>query len=49
VDSADFAIQLAALLDGLAIEVMLRDPTVDAARMRKLAIGFVEMALNTQV
>jgi AcrR family transcriptional regulator len=49
VDSADFAIQLAALLDGLAIEVMLRDPTVDAARMRKLAIGFVEMALKTRV
>lgn len=49
VDSADFAIQLAALLDGLAIEVMLRDPTVDAARMRDLAIGFVEMALNTRV
>jgi AcrR family transcriptional regulator len=49
IDSADFAIQMAALLDGLAIEVMLRDPTVDAARMRKLAIGFVEMALNTRV
>jgi AcrR family transcriptional regulator len=49
VDSADFAIQLAALLDGLAIEVMLRDPTVDAGRMRKLAIGFVEMALKTRV
>jgi hypothetical protein len=49
VDSADFAIQLAALLDGLAIEVMLRDPTVDAARMEELAIGFVEMALKTSV
>ena len=49
VDSADFAIQLAALLDGLAIEVMLRDPTVDAARMEKLAMGFVEMALKTRV
>jgi AcrR family transcriptional regulator len=43
--AADFAIQLAALLDGLAIEVMLRDPTVDASRMRKLAGNFVEMAL----
>ncbi len=49
IDSSDFAIQLAALLDGLAIEVMLRDPTVDAARMRTLAIAFVEMALNTRV
>jgi AcrR family transcriptional regulator len=49
VDSADFAIQLAALLDGLAIEVMLRDPTVDAARMESLAMGFVDMALKTRV
>jgi hypothetical protein len=49
VDSADFSIQLAALLDGLAIEVMLRDPTVDSARMEKLAMGFVEMALKTRV
>jgi AcrR family transcriptional regulator len=44
--ASDFAIQLAALLDGLAIEVMLRDPTVDATRMRKLANDFVEMALQ---
>lgn len=49
VDSADFSIQLAALLDGLAIEVMLRDPTVDAARMEKLAVTFVEMALQARV
>jgi AcrR family transcriptional regulator len=49
VDASDFAIQLAALLDGLAIEVMLRDPTVDAARMEKLAKDFVEMSLKTEV
>lgn len=49
VDASDFSIQLAALLDGLAIEVMLRDPTVDAIRMRKLALDFAEMALNTRV
>jgi AcrR family transcriptional regulator len=48
VDASDFAIQLAALLDGLAIEVMLGDPTVDAARMRKLAEDFVELALTTR-
>jgi AcrR family transcriptional regulator len=47
VDPADFAIQLAALLDGLAIEVMLGDPTVDAERMQKLAEDFVELALKT--
>ena len=46
VDVSDFAIQLAALLDGLAIEVMLGDPTVDAARMRNLAEDFVELALK---
>jgi len=28
---------------------MLRDPTVDATRMRKLAFDFVELALNTRV
>jgi AcrR family transcriptional regulator len=49
VDASDFAIQLAALLDGLAIEVMLRDPTVDAARMGKLANSFVDMSLRTRV
>lgn len=49
VNASDFAVQLAALLDGLAIEVMLRDPAVDAARMQQLANGFVELALNTRV
>ena len=48
VDASDFAIQLAALLDGLAIEVMLRDPTVEAGRMQKLADSFVAMALKTR-
>jgi AcrR family transcriptional regulator len=47
VSVSDFAIQLAALLDGLAIEVMLGDPTVDADRMRKLAEDFVNVALKT--
>ncbi len=48
-DSAEFAIQLAAMLDGLAIEVMLGDPTVDADRMRDLANGFLSLALKTPV
>ena len=46
--ASDFAVQLAALLDGLAIEVMLGDSTVDASRMRKLAEDFVELALKTR-
>lgn len=49
VDASDFSIQLAALLDGLAIEVMLGDPTVDADRMRRLADDFVARTLRTQV
>ncbi len=49
VDASDFAIQLAALLDGLAIEVMLGDPTVDADRMRRLANDFVDHMLRSPV
>jgi AcrR family transcriptional regulator len=49
VDASDFAIQLASMLDGLAIEVMLGDPSVDADRMRKLAGNFVDMALRIRV
>jgi AcrR family transcriptional regulator len=48
-NSGEFAIQLAAMLDGLAIEVMLGDPTVDADRMRDLAHGFLDLALKSPV
>lgn len=48
VDPSDFAIQLAALLDGLAVEVMLGDPSVDAARMRRLAYDFVSRILDVR-
>lgn len=47
-NSGDFAIQLAAMLDGLAIEVMLGD-AVDADRMRDLANAFLNLALKTPV
>lgn len=46
VDAKDFAIQLAAMLDGLAIEAMLGDPTVDADRMSQLARSFARSALK---
>lgn len=49
VDPADFSIQLAALLDGLAIEVMLGDPTVDAERMSSLARSFARQFLKPSV
>jgi AcrR family transcriptional regulator len=48
-NSSDFAIQLAAMLDGLAIEVMLGDPAVDADRMRDLANAFLDLALKIPV
>ncbi len=40
VDVADFAINLSALIDGLAIQVLLADPSVDSATMRRLCIAF---------
>jgi AcrR family transcriptional regulator len=46
IDSKDFSLQLAAMLDGLAIEAMLGDPTVDAARMSDLARSFARSALK---
>lgn len=46
IDSKAFSIQLAALLDGLAIEVMLGDPTVDASRMSELARSFARSVLK---
>jgi len=46
VDVKAFSIQLAAMLDGLAIEAMLGDPTVDAARMSDLARSFARSALK---
>jgi hypothetical protein len=49
VEAKDFAIQLAAMLDGLAVEAMLGDPTVDADRMSQLARSFARMALKQPV
>lgn len=46
VNAKDFALQLAAMLDGLAIEAMLGDPTVDAERMSELALSFARAILR---
>ena len=46
VDARDFSLQLAAMLDGLAIEAMLGDPTVDANRMSDLARSFARRVLK---
>lgn len=49
IDSKAFSIQLAAMLDGLAIEAMLGDPTVDAERMSELARSFSRTMLKGPV
>jgi AcrR family transcriptional regulator len=46
VDPTDFALQLAAMLDGLAVEVMLGDPAVDSERMSELARSFSRKMLG---
>ena len=46
VEVKGFSIQLAAMLDGLAVEAMLGDPTVDPARMSELALSFARSALK---
>jgi AcrR family transcriptional regulator len=46
IDAKDFSIQLAAMLDGLAMEAMLGDPTVDAERMSRLARSFARGLLK---
>ena len=46
VEVKGFSIQLAAMLDGLAVEAMLGDPTVDPARMSELARSFARTVLK---
>ena len=40
VDPDDFAVALSALLDGLAIQIALQDPSVDAGRAFELSMRF---------
>ena len=49
VDTGMVAIHLAALIDGLAIQVLLEDEAVDAERMRLICRTYVAQALNTPV
>lgn len=46
VDAEAFAIQLSAMLDGLALQVILDDPKVDAKAMRHLALQFASQTLG---
>ena len=40
VDAADFAVMLSALLDGLAVQIVLGDPAADAAKAFELSMSF---------
>ena len=46
VDALDFAIAWAVLLDGLSIQVALKDPIVDPERAFDIAMDFAEQALG---
>lgn len=49
VDSRSFAVQLSAMLDGLALQVILDDPEVDAKAMRHLALQFASHTLGADL
>ena len=46
VDPRMFALEFAALLDGLSIQVALEDPEVDSELAYQIAMGFAERELN---
>ena len=49
VDPDRFAVTLSALIDGLAIQVLLQDPSVPAATMRDLCLETVATHLGTDI
>jgi hypothetical protein len=46
VDPVDFAVLFSALLDGLAVQIALADPVVDAQRAYELAMKFAAAQLG---
>lgn len=46
VNVSDFTIRLAAMVDGLAVQVALEDSEVDADRMLRLCLGYAASALG---
>jgi AcrR family transcriptional regulator len=46
IDPEDFALRLASLVDGLAIQVVLKDRDVTAARMLQVCLGMAENELG---
>ncbi|MGH2752556.1 MAG: TetR/AcrR family transcriptional regulator [Actinomycetota bacterium] len=47
-DAEDFSLRLAALIDGLALQVVLEDPEVTSEKMRAVCIDFARRELNVQ-
>lgn len=45
-DPEDFAAQLAALIDGLALQVILKDPSITSVKMRQLCIDIAARQLG---
>jgi hypothetical protein len=48
VDADDFALRLASLIDGLALQVVLEDEEVTAERMRSVCIDFAQRELGVE-
>jgi AcrR family transcriptional regulator len=48
VDADDFALRLASLIDGLALQVVLEDEEVTGSRMRKVCLDFARRELNVK-
>jgi AcrR family transcriptional regulator len=48
VDADDFALRLASLIDGLALQVVLEDEEVTAERMRSVCIDFAQRELEVE-
>jgi hypothetical protein len=46
VDADDLALRLASLIDGLAVQVVLKDPEVTAKRMRDICLKMVSEELG---
>lgn len=49
VDPVDFALELASLMDGLAVQVVLNDPDVDSDRMRRTLLELAMRRLEFQI
>ena len=48
-DAGAFAVKLAALIDGLSVQVTLADPDVSAERMLEICVEFADLELGTEL